>query len=125
MGNIHWPGMFRGSSDLWFVIKITALIVDYETWLAAQRDECRLHLSDYEMNAVESAKRWFYILTGLGILTTGIIGVVGIKLLFNLTGQLSFPQRALAAAVVFALVLLCAIFTLLLMIFFDPKSRVH
>ena len=76
------------------------------------------------MNAVEkSAKRWFYLLTGLGITVTCLIGVVGIRLLFQLKGELSFPQLALAGAVVFALAFLSAIFTLLLMIFYDPKRR--
>lgn len=54
---------------------------------------------------------------------TALVGVAGIRLLFQMRGELSFPQSALAAAVVFALVLQGAIFTLLLMIFYDPRRR--
>ena len=76
------------------------------------------------MNAIEkSAKRWFYILTGLGIMVTGLIGVVGIMELLKLKGKLAEPQLALAGAVVFALALQGAILTLLIMIFYDPRRR--
>lgn len=76
------------------------------------------------MNAIEKpTKRWFYILTGLGIMVTCLIGVVGIRLLFQMKGELSFPQLASAGAVVFALAFQGAIFTLLLMIFYDPRRR--
>ena len=76
------------------------------------------------MNAIKkSAKRWFYILTGLGIMLTCGIGVVGLRLFFQMEGELSSPQLALAGAVVLALTFQSAIFTLLLMIFYDPKRR--
>ena len=76
------------------------------------------------MNAIEkSAKRWFHILTCSFIVMTCLVGVVGIRVLFVLRGQLSFPQLALASAVVFALALQGAILTLLIMLFFDPKRR--
>jgi hypothetical protein len=76
------------------------------------------------MNSIEkSAKRWFCILTGLGITVTCLIGVVGIRVLLKLKGELAEPQLALAGAVVFALALQGGILTLLIMIFYDPKRR--
>ena len=76
------------------------------------------------MTAIEkSAKRWFYILTYGGIMVTCLIGVVGIRVLLKLKGELTGSQLALAGAVVFVLTLLGAILTLLIMIFYDPKRR--
>ena len=76
------------------------------------------------MNAIERfSKRSFIILTYSFIMITGLIGVIGIWLLFVLKGQLSFPQQVLVAGVVFALVLQSSILTFLCMIYFDPKRR--
>jgi hypothetical protein len=80
-------------------------------------------IASSQKGRVVSVTAWFYILTSLGILVTCLTGVVGIRLLFQLKGVLSFPQLALAGAVVFSLALQGAIFTLLLMIFYDPKRR--
>jgi hypothetical protein len=77
------------------------------------------------MDAIEkSAKRWFYILTYGFMSVTCLIGVIGIRLLFKLRGELPVPQLALAGAAVFALTLLGGILTLLTMLFYDPKRRV-
>ena len=76
------------------------------------------------MTAIEkSSKRWFYVLTYTGIVVTCLIGVVGLQVLLKLKAELAGSQLALAGAVVFALTLLSAILTLLLMIFYDPKRR--
>ena len=76
------------------------------------------------METIEkSARRWFYLLTYSCIMVTAAIGVVGIRLLFKLKATLSFPQLALAAAIVFGLVLLAVIFTVLIMLFYHPRRR--
>jgi ABC-type proline/glycine betaine transport system permease subunit len=76
------------------------------------------------MNVIEKfSKRSFFILTCSFATIAGLIGVVGIRFLFALRGQLSDSQQALAGAIVLALVLLGMILTFLVMIYYDPKRR--